>query len=246
LQDKLGHLQRDGYCVLERHFAPPLIDACREAFWPILIRYLELHHHEPNRGPQRHFLPMSFEPPCFAPKFFFDDDLLSIMGTLMGDRLNIDQWGCDVALQGSEHQGIHVDYRRPLFPELPDLSLPVYMLVVGFGLRAITLDDGPIEIAPGTHNMPRSQAQTAVESGEIQLQPVPLDIGDVLVRHPWALHRGSPNRTDTPRTLVQLRYVRDWYIDNSREIAELPPQVWSSLTSAQQRMMRFPAVEGAV
>jgi ectoine hydroxylase-related dioxygenase (phytanoyl-CoA dioxygenase family) len=186
---------------------------------------------------------MVFEPPCFAPEFFFDGEVLGIVRGLMDDGVVADQWGCDVALQGSDYQGIHVDYQRPLFSELPDLSLPIYMLVVSFGLGPITAGDGPIEIAPGTHDMPRNEALRAVESGEIEMQSVPLGIGDVLVRHPWALHRGSPNTTDTPRALVSIRYVRRWYTDNSREVNSLPHAVWESLTFEQQSLMRFP-VEG--
>jgi hypothetical protein len=243
MQDKLTDFRKQGYCVLKQHFAKPFIEACREAFWPQLLRYLKIHNNEPNRGPHRHFVPMSFEPPCFMPEFFFDEEVLRIVRGLMADRVVADQWGCDVALQGSDYQGIHVDYRRPLFSEEPDLSLPVYMLVVSFGLAPIIPEDGPIEIAPGTHLMPRNQALDAVESGELGMQPIPLDIGDLLVRHPWTLHRGSPNRTTTPRALVSIRYVRAWYVDSSRDVRFISQAVWESLTSEQRSMMRFP-VEG--
>jgi hypothetical protein len=243
MQDKLTDLQKKSYCVLKQHFAPPLIAASQEAFWPRLLRYLEAHGNEPNRGPNRHYVPMPFAPPCFEPGFFFDAEVLSIVRSLMGDRVVADQWGCDVALQGSDYQGVHVDYRHPLFSELPDLSLPVYMLVVSFGLGPITPRDGPIEIAPGTHDMPRDQSRRAVESGELKIQPVPLEVGDVLIRHPWAMHRGSPNTSITPRALVSIRYVRSWYDDNSRDVCLMPQAVWESLTSEQQNMMRFP-VEG--
>jgi len=183
---------------------------------------------------------MPFEPPCFIPEFFFDNVVLNIVRGVMDYRVVTDQWGCDVSLRGSDHQGIHVDYQRPLFAEAPDLSLPAYVLVVSFGLVRITLENGPIEIAPGTHRMPRKEALRAVEAGEIGMQAVPLEIGDVLIRHPWALHRGSPNSTDTPRALVSIRYARRWYADNSREVDLLPRAVWESLTSEQQSVMRFP------
>jgi ectoine hydroxylase-related dioxygenase (phytanoyl-CoA dioxygenase family) len=165
---------------------------------------------------------------------------LTIVRGVMDDRVVADQWGCDVPLRGSAYQGVHVDYQRPLFSEAPDLSLPAYALVVSFGLVRITLENGPIEIAPGTHHMARKEAIRAVEAGEIGMQAIPLEIGDVLIRHPWALHRGAPNRTDMPRALVSLRYVRRWYADNSREGASVPHMVWESLSSEQQNVMRFP------
>ncbi len=72
------------------------------------------------------------------------------------------------------------------------------------------------------------------------MRPVTLEIGDVLIRYPWALHRGSPNMTDTPRALVSIRYVRRWYADDSRQVNSVPRAVWASLTPDQQSVMRFP------
>jgi hypothetical protein len=67
-----------------------------------------------------------------------------------------------------------------------------------------------------------------------------LEIGDVLIRNPWAVHRGTPNTTDTPRALVTIRYVRHWYADDSRDVQAVPRAVWVSLTADQQSIMRFP------
>jgi hypothetical protein len=239
IHDKIAEFTEHGFCILRNHFAPPLIEVCRRAFWPRLLAYLD-GGPVSNRGPHRHFIAMPFEPPIFAPQFFFDDGVLRIVRGLMDDQVVADQWGCDVPLRGSEYQGAHVDYQRPLFPEVPDLALPVYAVVVSFGLVRIAREHGPIEIARGTHRMPRMDALRAVEAGEIGMQAVPLEIGDVLIRHPWALHRGTPNMTDVPRVLVTLRYVRRWYADASRDVGELPPETWESLTAEQQAMMRFP------
>lgn len=240
VEDKIAELQDKGFCLLKAHFPESLVATCREWFWPILLDYLKRNHDKPNRGPHRHFLAMPFEPPCFAPEFFFDPEVLGIVRGVMDERVVADQWGCDAAVQGSAHQGAHVDYQRPLFPEAPELLLPTYMLVVSFGLINITPADGPIAIAPGTHRMPRDEALRSVKFAEIEMQPVPLELGDVLIRHPWALHQGTPNLSNTPRALVSIRYVRRWYADYSREVNTVPRSVWQSLTAAQQGVMRFP------
>jgi hypothetical protein len=242
---QLSELLENGYSLLKAHLPKAAIEACREAFWPTLLAYVKAYEHQPNRGPCRHFLPMPFEPPCFAPEFFFDPEVLSIVRGAMDGRIVADQWGCDVPLRGSEYQGIHVDYRRPLFEEMADLPLPPYMLVVSFGLTPITPAHGPIEIAPGTHRMPREVATRAVECGQIKLHSVPLEIGDVLIRHPWALHRGTPNTTDMPRAMATVRYVRRWYADASREVNAIPNAVWQSLAPEQQEVMRFPVLPAA-
>jgi hypothetical protein len=87
----------------------------------------------------------------------------------MGERVVADQWGCDVPLRGSRNQEAHVDYRRQLFAEFPDLMLPPCMLCVSFGLVKVTPANGPIEIAPGTHRMSRAEALRAVQSAEIKM-----------------------------------------------------------------------------
>ncbi len=240
LKPKTNELVENGFCVLRAHFPTSLVENCRKAFWPVLLHHLGTHREESNRGPHRHFLPMPFVQPCFAPEFFFDAGVLSIVQSVMGERIAADQWGCDVPLKGSQYQELHVDYQRPLFAEMPDLLLPPYMLLVSFGLVPITHADGPIEIAPGTHRIPRAKAIRAVQSDEIKLQSIPLEMGDVLIRHPWAFHRGTPNTTDTPRALVSIRYVRHWYADNSRDVNPIPRAIWRSLTTAQQNFMRFP------
>ena len=241
--DSIREIQDRGYCVLRAHLPYDPINECREAFWPVLLAHLKAHGHEPDRGPHRHYLPMPFNPPCFAPEFFFDPGILSIVRGVMDDGAVADQWGCDVPLRGSDYQDVHVDYRRPLFEEAPDLPLPTYVLSVSFGLVRIAAENGPLEIAPGTHRMPRADALQAVKSGEIGLEAVPLEIGDVLIRHPWALHRGTPNTTDIPRALVTVRYVRRWYTDDSRDVNCIGGATWESLSPEQQRVMRFPIGE---
>ena len=236
----LLELQNDGYCILRNHFSQSTLKACQEAFCPLLNEYLDARREAPNRGPNRHFLPMPFTRPCFAEQFFFDDHVLRIVRSAMDDRVVADQWGCDVPVRGSEYQLAHVDYQRPLFPEVPYILLPPYILVVSFALIPVTRERGPIEIAPGTHRLSRDAAIAAVESSEIPLKPVPMEIGDVLIRHPWAFHRGSPNLTDTPRPLLTIRYVRRWYADDSRDVNSIPCSVWNCLTKEQRSVMRFP------
>jgi ectoine hydroxylase-related dioxygenase (phytanoyl-CoA dioxygenase family) len=242
-EDPIAEIRDMGFCILRDHFDKTLIHRCRDAFWPILLKYVERNRDHPNRGDRRHFLPMPFDAPCFAPQFFFDPEVLRVVRGVMDDRAVADQWGCDAPLKGSIHQQFHVDYQRPLFAEAPDMLLPTYMLVVSFGLIDIEREHGPIEIAPGTHKMARSEALRTVENGGIEIQPITLGVGDVLIRHPWALHRGTPNLTDTPRALLTIRYVRRWFFDNSRDVRAIPRAVWESLTAEEKSLLRYPVEE---
>jgi hypothetical protein len=243
IMDKAAELRLNGFCVLRSIFPSPLIDASREAFQPTLASYLAANITNPNRGPHRHFLPMPFQPFFLFSRFFFNPFVLEVVRLMLGETAVADQWGCDAPVLGSQYQEPHVDYQRPLFPDLPDLALPMYLLVVSFGLIRIDTACGPIEIAAGTHRMARDEAQRAVSAGDIPLKPVPLEIGDVLIRHPWALHRGTPKLKETPRALLTIRYVRPWYNDGSREVCPIPQSVWQSLSTDQRRILRFPVLD---
>jgi len=153
---------------------------------PTLHAYLTDNQQAPNRGENRHFLPMPFERPCFASEFFFDSEILKIVKGVMGDRIVADQWGCDVPLFGSGYQTVHVDYQRPLFYEISNLILPAYIMVVSFGLTKITQENGAIELAPGTHKIDREQAFRVIESSEIKMITIRLNIGDV--RRSFVIH----------------------------------------------------------
>ena len=146
LRDKIDEFQELGYCLLRAHLSTVLIDNCRSSFLPYFQKYMQDHGHLPNRGVNRHFLPMPFEPPCFVPDFFFDTEILAIIKNIMGDRVAADQWGCDVPVMGSVYQAAHIDYKRPLFQELHHLVLPTYMMVVSFGLTDITGENGAIDL----------------------------------------------------------------------------------------------------
>src|SRR5215203_5840242 len=52
------------------------------------------------------------------------------------------------------------------------------------------------QIARGTHLLPKDEAVRRLASGEAKLEPVPMKLGDVMIRDVRSLHRGTPNRTE--------------------------------------------------
>ena len=112
-KDNIAKLEHAGFCVLKGVFSRSLIDAAREAFWPILTNYLSANRENPNRGPHRHFLAAPFRSPIFSSEFFFDRRVLEIVQSTLGETAVADQWGCDAPVAGSQYQNAHVDYQRP-------------------------------------------------------------------------------------------------------------------------------------
>jgi hypothetical protein len=46
--EKIIEITESGYCVLKAHLPESAIDACKEAFWPILQEYLASHELGPR------------------------------------------------------------------------------------------------------------------------------------------------------------------------------------------------------
>jgi hypothetical protein len=66
--------------------------------------------------------------------------------------------------------------------------------------------------------------------------------GDMMIRTPLALHRGTPNRTDMPRPMVVLGYVMHWLHTPKVEL-RLRRQAGERLPEAHRRLLRCEIVD---
>ena len=211
IQECIDQVLQDGYCILRGHFPIDAIEACHAAWRPIADAHLAHHADNPNRGPNRHYIPLPFRPPLYNPAFFNDDAILAIATGILGENVIIDGFASDTPFKGSVHQDVHADLPE-LFPERPDVILPPHILVVNWPFVDVTTENGPFQIAAGTHLLPKSEGLSRVGAGEFPLLSLLMNVGDVLVRDPRCLHRGSPNLTDTPRVQAGFTLLRPWYI----------------------------------
>jgi hypothetical protein len=76
--------------------------------------------------------------------------------------------------------------------------------------RPSTPENGPFEVARGPHRVAKEKGMRMIESGDRPLEPVFLAGGDIMFRDVRGLHRGTPNRTDTPRPMAVIGYSRKW------------------------------------
>jgi len=149
------------------------------------------------------------------------------------------QMGVDVPFQGSDYQETHRDF-RPLFNDR--IVTPLYALAVNFPLVEVTAENGPFQMARGTHVLPREEGLKKVASGEIPMESFYMQPGDVMVRSPLALHRGSPNRTNQPRPMVVMGYAMHWLHTPKVELT-LQQDYYESLPVEMRQMLRCQVVE---
>ena len=143
------------------------VEACHAGWRPIADAHLAEHADNPNRGPNRHYIPLPFRPPLYNPAFFNDDTILAIASGVLGEQVIIDGFASDTPFKGSVHQDVHADLPA-LFPERPNLILPPHILAVNWPFVDVTPERGPFQMAEGTHLLPKSEALSRIEAGEIR------------------------------------------------------------------------------
>jgi ectoine hydroxylase-related dioxygenase (phytanoyl-CoA dioxygenase family) len=232
---------RDGFCVLRGHFPKAALDNWREAFAPLLEMHIAREGHLQNRGVARYYVTLPFTTPFNDPLIFEDDDVLAIVERLVGEDLVMCQLATDTPLIGSEYQDVHRD-APPLFPETGH-ETPPFQLAVNFPLVDVGVENGPFEVARGTHMMSKEEGLRRLAAGEIELEPITMRLGDVMIRDVRGLHRGTPNRTTEPRPMVVIGYSRRWLFRPEVSV-RIPRAVYEMLSERARFLLRFnPVVE---
>jgi hypothetical protein len=234
-------VREEGYCVLRGHFAEGALAEWRQAFTPLLERHVARQGHPKKRDANRYYVTLPFRAPFADPGIYEDDDILAIVSALVGEDAVLSQLACDTALLGSDYQEVRRD-APPLFPEL-DEETPAFQLAVDFPLVDVTRENGPVEIAKGTHCIPKAQAMRRLENGEFSLEPVVMKLGDVIVRDVRGLHRAAPNWTAAPRPMCMLGYNRRWL--NRPDVSiRIPRAALDTLSARARQLLRWnPIVE---
>ncbi|AUX27612.1 phytanoyl-CoA dioxygenase [Sorangium cellulosum] len=233
--------RRDGFCVIKNLIPKGLLRSWRDAFMPLLDAHIAREGHLRNRGPERYYVTLPFKAPFAEPRIYEDETVLGVVSRLVGDDMIMVQLATDTPLLGSDYQDVHRD-APPLFPETAQ-ETPAFQLAVNFPLVDVTADNGPIEIARGTHLLTRAEGLRRLAAGEIALEPVMMELGDVMVRDVRGLHRGTPNRTREPRPMVVIGYSRRWLFRPEVSI-RVPRASLAHLSGRAKQMLRFnPVVE---
>lgn len=231
----------DGYCVLPNHFSPVTLNSWREAFTPLLEDHIVREGKLRNRGSARYYVTLPFTAPFADPSIYEDDDILALVELLVGKDAVMCQLATDTPLLGSEYQDVHRD-APPLFPEM-GTETPPFQLAVNFPLVDITLENGPMEITRSTHMISKEEGLRRMESGEVKLEPVTMQLGDVMIRDVRGLHRGTPNYTEIPRPMVVIGYSRRWMFRPEVSI-NIPRATLDTLSERARHLLRFnPIVE---
>lgn len=114
-------------------------------------------------------------------------------------RRSLMRVGGNLNLPGSVAQHYHEDYS----------PYPRGFFIVNVAVENVDVENGAIELAPGTHGKTYPYWRFALERTHRRGTRVPMDRGDVLVRTSRLWHRGMPNRAATPRPMLAFTLGED-------------------------------------
>ena len=238
IRNHVERVRTRGYTHLKAHFSKDLIETIAQAFQSIYEASLDTIRTDPNRGPMRHYLQLPFARPFYHSLIHADPVVIAMVKCLLGEDAELVQYATDTPAKGSVFQDWHSDV-RPLFPDDPDCCPPPAVLTVNLPLVDIGPDNGPLEISDKTHLIPIEMALPQIESGEISHQALFMNVGDVLIRDPRCVHRGTPNQTDTPRPVAVIVFERSWccYISR-RQDNTMSRSLYNSLSDVEQKLLQ--------
>lgn len=232
-------LRRDGICVIRGLFDQKLIAEWADAFDALYQERQQQVGGLAPRGQARWYVTLPWIAPFANPAVFANPVILGVLDRVFFQEYKLVQLAADIPLQGSEYQEIHRDF-RPLFSD--QIVTPLYALAVNFPLVEVTAENGPFEMARGTHVMPREEGLVKIRAGEIPMEQFYMQLGDVMIRSPLALHRGTPNQTPHPRPMIVLGYVMHWLHTQKVDLT-LPRDYYERLSPQLQQLLRCDVVE---
>jgi ectoine hydroxylase-related dioxygenase (phytanoyl-CoA dioxygenase family) len=232
-------LKRDGICVIRGLFNKDVLQDWAKAFTALFERKNQLSSGLAPREQARYYLTLPWIPPFANEEIFANPVILGILNRVFAQEYVMVQLGIDTPLLGSTYQEIHRDY-RPLFSD--QVVTPLYALAVNFPLVDITEENGPFQMARGTHVLPRDEGLVKVNSGEIPMESFHMKLGDVMIRTPLALHRGTPNTTPSPRPMVVMGYAMHW-LYTPEVTLKVPRGYYDSLPERVKKLLRCEVVD---
>lgn len=212
IQALVDEVLTDGFCILKHHFSVGKLKRFAQAFDTVLHERIAAGTAS-GRGPNRYYISLPFTMPFADPEIYADPDILAIIERLAGPDVVMPELASDTPLGGSDYQVIHRDITQ-LSDDRPDGDpAQPFQFAVNFPLVKVTAENGPFEIARRTHRLSDVECRERIQAGEIEgrLEPLLMDLGDVMIRDVRALHRGTPNRTDVPRPMIVVGYNCSWH-----------------------------------
>ena len=186
---------------------------------------------------------LSFYPPLIAPfsdpRIIANPLALQVMEALLGKDLQCNFYHSNTSYPGSEKQNVHRDAGHLFGTTVPG-ALPVTHIALNVPLCDFTEANGSTEIWPGTHLIVDANGADGRRLNE-RVEGLPstrtnISAGSLVLRDMRMWHRGMPNATEAPRTMLALIYRRGWLTE--RTILNIPQATWDGWPERAHQIFR--------
>jgi len=186
-------------------------------------------------------------PPFSSKEFVQSPFLLPVIEAVVNaKRLEINMFSSVTSLPGAPTQHWHRDAGALFeYDEFP-YSLPCHGALMFVPLVDLVKENGATEFYPKAHHQCHSKDRTDLhDGGNRQLLVCPFvkermmvtgKRGTVILFDYRMLHRGGPNNSDEPRSVMYLSWVREWWVDRINYNAQ-PTRVLDNLTGPKVRKL---------
>ncbi len=199
----LAAIERDGYVVIERAVGSDVLDAIRAELAPYLDggeRSYRGRNDFEGFSTNRVYGLLAKSPTeatlVLHPRVTAILDAMLLPGYLLSANLAIN------LLPGETAQDIHFD---DSFYKVPRPRAPLGVSAI-WAIDDFTVANGATEVIPGSHRW----GDERPPSSDVELVPVEMPAGSVLVFAGTLLHRGGANTTDRPRLAITPQYCEPW------------------------------------
>ena len=236
-----------GYVVLEKAIPSNLLKKVRKAVNQALtFKYRatmeELPRHRRHGGV---ISPLSM--PFIDPLIIENPFVFQILGSIFGDRFfGCLPYGCNTSFPGSKAQNIHRDCGH-IFPEIK-VPVPPLLIAVNIALDDFKVENGATEIWPSSHFLVDGEKyETATlrisneRSSEKHSKQLIMPAGSIVFRDMRTWHRGMPNRTQEPRTMLSIVYYRQYLLPDNflADVSSLPEESWDQFSEKARALYRL-------
>lgn len=150
---------------------------------------------------------------------------IQLSKAVLGEHCYLNFYNGNTNCPGSEYQQVHWDNPH-LWPNNPVAS-PTYSLVINISPSDCTLQNGAVEVWPGTHMINAACDDNNILPQVLEMRrkvcpPIQAETqkGDILIRDARLWHRGVPNYSDRPRHMIAFVYIAGWH----RRVRTIPFQ----------------------
>ena len=178
-------------------------------------------------------------PPFSDPRIIANPIAVQVMEALLGPNFCCDYYHSNTSYPGSGTQNVHRDSGH-LFGAAVPFALPVTHLALNVPLCEFTEANGSTEIWPGTHLLvdsdPADSGRLNERAADLPSVRTNLPASSLVLRDLRMWHRGMPNTTETPRTMLALIYRRNWLAGDST--LAIPQATWDSWPERARQIFR--------